>query len=320
MGSRGGLTGWFRKRYDRAADNVATAPIVARVLGAIGVLAILVAAAFAFVLVALSNLRGSTNEQVTANRVTTAAPPARARGRRARPEPARSRPHGKQRIRANWETARRSLAPAIIALEKQADSQRREVPLVRSVAVQARALRFRLRQPDPQDRRGGPGGGAVADDDARGPDPDRPAPPRSGPAARRRGPARLQPRFVVPPPGQSGRADRRHRARHLRLPAPARQRLPRARRRASGPHRRERSLADRRRRSLDAHPGGRPGGDPRAHDRVQHDGGVGGARAARARGPERAAPSERAREVGADHDRLPRAADSARRASSATRA
>ena len=73
MGSRGGLTGWFRKRYDRAADNVATAPIVARVLGAIGVLAILVAAAFVFVLVALSNLRGSTNEQVTANRVTTAA-------------------------------------------------------------------------------------------------------------------------------------------------------------------------------------------------------------------------------------------------------
>ena len=139
MGSRGGLTGWFRKRYDRAADNVATAPIVARVLGAIGVLAILVAAAFAFVLVALSNLRGSTNEQVTANRVTTAA----LRLERVVDELDQSLRGvvltGNQGIRANWETARRSLAPAIIALEKQADSQRREVPLVRSVAVQARA-------------------------------------------------------------------------------------------------------------------------------------------------------------------------------------
>ena len=65
--------GWLAARYQRAADNAATAPIVARVVGAIGVLALLVAAAFAFVLVALSNLRGSTNEQAVANRVTTAA-------------------------------------------------------------------------------------------------------------------------------------------------------------------------------------------------------------------------------------------------------
>jgi signal transduction histidine kinase len=139
MGSRGGLTGWFRKWYDRAADNVATAPIVARVLGAIGVLAILVAAAFVFVLVALSNLRGSTNEQVTANRVTTAA----LRLERVVDELDQSLHFavltGNSAIRANWETARRSLAPAIIALEKQADSQHRELPLVQSVAVQARA-------------------------------------------------------------------------------------------------------------------------------------------------------------------------------------
>jgi signal transduction histidine kinase len=138
MGSRGGLTGWFRKWYDRAADNVATAPIVARVLGAIGVLAILVAAAFVFVLVALSNLRGSTNEQVAANRVTTAA----LRLERVVDELDQSLRGvvltGNSAIRANWEAARRSLAPAIIALEKQADSQHREVPLVRSVAVQAR--------------------------------------------------------------------------------------------------------------------------------------------------------------------------------------
>jgi len=138
MGSRGGLTGWFRKRYNRAAENVATAPIVARVLGAIGVLAILVAAAFAFVLVALSNLRGSTNEQVTANRVTTAA----LRLERVVDEVDQSLRGvvltGNSSIRANYVEARRSLAPAITALEKQAASQRRELPLVQSVAVQAR--------------------------------------------------------------------------------------------------------------------------------------------------------------------------------------
>jgi signal transduction histidine kinase len=139
MGSRGRLTGWFSKRFDRAAENVATAPIVARVLGAIGVLAILVAAAFAFVLVALSNLRGSTNEQVTANRVTTAA----LRLERVVDELDQSLRAvvltGNSTIRANWKAARRSLNPAIGELEKQAESQRREIPLVRSVAEQARA-------------------------------------------------------------------------------------------------------------------------------------------------------------------------------------
>ena len=39
-------------------------------LGAIGVLAVLVAIAFAVVLLAMSNLRSSTDEQVQANRVT----------------------------------------------------------------------------------------------------------------------------------------------------------------------------------------------------------------------------------------------------------
>src|SRR5436190_17061851 len=138
MGSRGGLTGWFKRGYDRAAENVATAPIVARVLGAIGVLAILVAAAFAFVIVALSNLRGSTNEQVTANRVTTAA----LRLERVVDELDQSL-RGfvltrNRAIRDNWESSRRTLPSAIAALEQEAASQPREMPLVRRVAKQAR--------------------------------------------------------------------------------------------------------------------------------------------------------------------------------------
>jgi signal transduction histidine kinase len=138
MESRGGLTGWIAERYRRAAENAATAPIVARVLGAIGVLAILVAAAFAFVLLALSNLRGSTNEQVTANRVTTAA----LRLERVVDELDQSlRGYVLTRnrsIRENWDAARLALPPAILALQKQAASQRREVPLVRQIAFQAR--------------------------------------------------------------------------------------------------------------------------------------------------------------------------------------
>jgi signal transduction histidine kinase len=132
------LTGWLAQRYRRAADNAATAPIVARVLGAIGVLAILVAAAFAFVLVALSNLRGSTNEQAVANRVTTGA----LRLERIVDELDQSlrgfvltRNKG---IRQNWDTSRRALPAAISALEKQVAPQPHEAKLVRNIADQAR--------------------------------------------------------------------------------------------------------------------------------------------------------------------------------------
>src|SRR5437879_1421580 len=62
----------LRTAVRRGAAAVAEAPIVARVLGAIGLLAVLVAIAFAIVLVAMSNLRNSTDEQVQANKVTSA--------------------------------------------------------------------------------------------------------------------------------------------------------------------------------------------------------------------------------------------------------
>jgi signal transduction histidine kinase len=131
------LTGWLAKRYRRAADNAATAPIVARVLGAIGVLAILVAAAFAFVLVALSNLRGSTNEQAVANRVTTAA----LRLERIVDELDQSF-RGfvltrNRSIRANWDMSRAALPAAISALEKQVAPQTHEAALVRNIGDQA---------------------------------------------------------------------------------------------------------------------------------------------------------------------------------------
>jgi signal transduction histidine kinase len=127
--------GWLAARYQRAADNAATAPIVARVVGAIGVLALLVAAAFAFVLVALSNLRGSTNEQAVANRVTTAA----LRLERVVDELDQSlRGFVLTRnaaIRRNWELARRELPPAIEALEKRVAPQSIESMLVRSITA-----------------------------------------------------------------------------------------------------------------------------------------------------------------------------------------
>ena len=64
------LTGGLQRAYRRGAENIRSAPIATRVLGAIGVLAVLVAIAFAVVLLAMSNLRSSTDEQVQANRVT----------------------------------------------------------------------------------------------------------------------------------------------------------------------------------------------------------------------------------------------------------
>jgi len=133
------LRGWIAEQYRRAADNAATAPVVARVLGAIGVLALLVAGAFAFLLVALSNLQSSTNEQTVANRVTTAA----LRLERVVDELDQSlrgfvltRNAG---IHANWDVARAALPAAIGRLEEQAAPQPRQAALVHSIADQVRS-------------------------------------------------------------------------------------------------------------------------------------------------------------------------------------
>src|SRR5581483_10051598 len=133
------IGGWIAEQYRRAADNAATAPVVARVLGAIGVLALLVAGAFAFLLVALSNLQSSTNEQTVANRVTTAA----LRLERVVDELDQSlrgfvltRNAG---IHANGDVARAALPAAIGRLEEQAAPQPRQAALVHSIADQVRS-------------------------------------------------------------------------------------------------------------------------------------------------------------------------------------
>ena len=69
QGSTSGRTG-LRRGYARLIEVVDATPIAIRVLAAIGILAILVAAAFLVVLVAMSDLRSSSDEQVRANRVT----------------------------------------------------------------------------------------------------------------------------------------------------------------------------------------------------------------------------------------------------------
>src|SRR5581483_10225608 len=64
-----------RKRlgaFGGIGDAVAGAPLVARVVAAVGVLAVLIALAFAIVLFALGDLRQSTREQVAAKEVATA--------------------------------------------------------------------------------------------------------------------------------------------------------------------------------------------------------------------------------------------------------
>jgi signal transduction histidine kinase len=62
----------LRAKVGAGAEAVAGAPIVARIVGAIGVLALLLCTAFAFVLFALSDLRRATDQQVEAKRVTAA--------------------------------------------------------------------------------------------------------------------------------------------------------------------------------------------------------------------------------------------------------
>ena len=62
----------IKRKLRAGVDAVAAAPMVARILGAIGVLAVLLCVAFAFVLFALSDLRVATNGQVQAKQVTAA--------------------------------------------------------------------------------------------------------------------------------------------------------------------------------------------------------------------------------------------------------
>ena len=101
---------------------------------------------------AMSNLRGSTNEQVHREPGDDGDAPARARRRRARPEPARIRAHAEQADpRRTGRQPRRALAPAISALEKQSSTP--SAARCRSCARrggQARAYVSDYGNPDPQ--------------------------------------------------------------------------------------------------------------------------------------------------------------------------
>jgi signal transduction histidine kinase len=125
--------------FRRLVEGVSSAPIAARVLGAIGVLAVLVAVAFALVLLAMANLRGSTDAQVQANRVTASA----LRLERVVDELEQSlrgfvltRNAG---LLAGWNRARDDLPAAIVDLERRVEEQPAQALRVRAIVEHARA-------------------------------------------------------------------------------------------------------------------------------------------------------------------------------------
>jgi signal transduction histidine kinase len=135
MRDGGQLARRIRAAFRRATDVVDGAPIVARVLGAIGLLAVLVATAFALILLAMGNLRASTNEQVQANKVTAAA----LRFGRVVDELDQSL-HSflltrNRTIRANWDRARRDLVTASNRLEDLVVDQPAQGRLARTIVV-----------------------------------------------------------------------------------------------------------------------------------------------------------------------------------------
>lgn len=122
-----------RRGYERLVATIDAAPIAVRVLAAIGVLALLVAAAFVVVLLAMSSLRASTDEQVRVNRVTAAT--LRLQGVVDELDQSfqgfvltRNR-----RIRESWNRASRELGPAKASLEKAVAEQPGQVVLGRNV-------------------------------------------------------------------------------------------------------------------------------------------------------------------------------------------
>jgi signal transduction histidine kinase len=136
---RARLTQRLRQTFRGVVDGVSAAPIAARVLGAIGVLAVLVAVAFALVLLAMSNLRGSTDAQVQANRVTASSL-----------RLARVIDQLEQSLRgfvltrntgllASWNRARDDLPTAIVDLERRVAEQPAQARRVRAIVQNARA-------------------------------------------------------------------------------------------------------------------------------------------------------------------------------------
>jgi signal transduction histidine kinase len=123
--------GSFRRGYERLVGVVDAAPIAIRVLSAIGVLALLVAAAFTVVLLAMSSLRESSDEQVQVNKVTAAT--LRLQG--VVDELDQSL-RGfvltrNTRIQAGWNRAKQELAPATAAVEKLVAHQPQQAQLAR---------------------------------------------------------------------------------------------------------------------------------------------------------------------------------------------
>ena len=155
------LTGGLRRAYTRGAENIRSAPIATRVLGAIGILAVLVAIAFAVVLLAMSNLRSSTDEQVQANRVTAST----LRLERVVDELEESLRSfvltRNDRIRQSWNAGR---GPSSPRRPPSWRPRRRAARPERSSSLDDRAhprLRDRLRQSADRDRARQPGGGAL---------------------------------------------------------------------------------------------------------------------------------------------------------------
>ncbi len=111
---------------------VDAAPIALRVLAAIGVLALLVASAFVVVLLAMSSLRASTDEQVQVNKVTAST--LRLQGIVDELDQSfrgfvltRN-----MRIRESWQRASRELGPATRSLEELVGHQPQQAALART--------------------------------------------------------------------------------------------------------------------------------------------------------------------------------------------
>jgi signal transduction histidine kinase len=136
---RGRLSRGLRGATGRVTGTVGSVSIMARVLGAVGLLAVLITAAFVVVLLAVSNLRGSTNEQARANRVTTAT----LRLERVVDGLDRSLRNfvltRNTAIRAGWDRARFELPAAEGELERAVAAQPTQRQLVRSLISEIRS-------------------------------------------------------------------------------------------------------------------------------------------------------------------------------------
>jgi len=137
--SQPATAGWLKRLGANVARTTAAIPLLRQVVIGSAGLAILVAAAFAVLLVAMSDLRTSTNAQARSKEVSTATLELERVVNELEQSLRGYVISGNRRFLASWRQARRALPPALAKVEQLVASQPQELARARTLSRETRA-------------------------------------------------------------------------------------------------------------------------------------------------------------------------------------